>query len=169
MKTFILFIYLITAPQSGYAQDAQKLTDLYGDYLGQTPPGDTPVVFALGIVSTIYMEHSALGFSPDGNEVFWWLNRLGSLDDHGDLYISFRDINEDTWSEPINMGEPINTRGQESSPGLSPDGKHLFFTRWTPDYNQDVFWVSAGIIEELKAKIVQEQRLKTHTPQESAK
>ena len=49
-----------------------EFTDLYGAYLGQTPPGDTPVVFAPEIVSTIFMEHSAPSFSPDGNEVFWY-------------------------------------------------------------------------------------------------
>jgi L-ascorbate metabolism protein UlaG (beta-lactamase superfamily) len=48
---------------------------LTGDYLGQTPPGDTPLVFARGIVSTDDLEHSAPAFSPDGNEVFWFVNR----------------------------------------------------------------------------------------------
>ena len=52
------------------------------------------------------------------------------------------------------MGESINTKTQESYPTLSPDGKYLFFTRY--NYNNksmDVYWVSAGIIEKLKAKI----------------
>ena len=61
-------------------------------------------------------------------------------------------MNTDTWSEPINMGEPINTRAQERLPGISPDGKYLFFTRWTPDQDQDVFWVSAGIIDRLNER-----------------
>ena len=43
MKTLILFVYLITIPQSGTVQNTQEFTDLKGDYLGQTPPGDTPV------------------------------------------------------------------------------------------------------------------------------
>lgn len=48
------------------------------------------------------------------------------------------------------MGEPINTWAQERLPGVSPDGKYSFFTRWTPDYSQDVFWVSTSIINELR-------------------
>ena len=48
------------------------------------------------------------------------------------------------------MGEPINTGAQERLPGVSPDGRYLFFTRWTPDHNQDVFWVSANIINRLR-------------------
>lgn len=290
--------------------------------MGQTPPGDTPVVFAPGIVSTVYMEHSALTFSPDGNEVFWhvakgfisapdllispktmkrigdrWTapgdsryggapsfspdgkrlyfsslwpekkadgpyfverqgsgwseprnmglvarfpelkaihgptitrdgtlyfagdtaglgrigdhvlyrarllngehtkpeslprcinlprswnyspfiapdesyllfssNRPGSLDDQGDLYVSFHELSTDSWSEPVNLGEPINTQGQESSPGLSPDGKYLFFTGPSTGRQADIFWVSADIIERLKAKAIQQQRREHNTP-----
>ena len=289
---------------------AQEFTGLTGDYLGQTPPGDSPVVFAPGIVSTIYMEHSAPTFSPDGNEVFWrvakgfvsapgantgpktmrrigdrWTvpmdspyggspffspdgkrlyfsnllpnneldgpyfveregnawseprsvglvkrfprlkaihnptitrdgtlyfasdtaglgmikdhvifrtrlvagehadperlppcinlplswnyspfiapdesyllfssNRPGGLDEHGDLYVSFHDVDEDTWSEPVTLGEPINTHGQDSSPGVSPDGKYLFYTGPNADRQADVFWVSAGIIQRLRGE-----------------
>ena len=294
---------------------AQQYTDLYGVYLGQIAPSDTPVVFAPGIVSTMYMEHSTLAISPDGNEIFWWVrpgpgidsslynpdtwisaktvkriggrwtkpmgslygggsafspdgnrlyftslmpynkpdgpyfvekqgntwsepkkiglverfpelksvygptitrdgtlyfasdtvgkgmlkdhviyraklvngeyaklellprcinlplsynytpfiapddgylifssNRPGSLDNYGDLYVSFHNINEDTWSEPVNMGEPINTPGQESSPGLSPDGKYLFYTGPVAGRQADVFWVSANIIDRLREK-----------------
>jgi Tol biopolymer transport system component len=283
----------------------QEFTDFYGEYLGQIPPGNTPVVFAPGIISTIYMEHSVLVFSPDGNEVFWrvewgpgldrslynpdtWIsnktmkrignrwtvpmassysdrpvfshdgkriyfsdycvekqdstwsepknlglvarfseikfvyepsitrdgtlyfssdtagmgrledhvffrtrllnceytklerlprcinlpsswnyslfiapdesyliftsNRPGSLDNFGDLYISFHNINEDTWSEPVSLGEPINTRGQDSSPGVSPDGKYLFFTRPNAGHQADIFWVSSKIIDTLREK-----------------
>src|SRR5210317_1423613 len=57
-----------------HAQDSLEFTDLYGDYLGQTPPGDTPVIFARGVVSSDYQEHGSTVFSPDGNEVFWWIN-----------------------------------------------------------------------------------------------
>jgi hypothetical protein len=62
---FILFLILIIKSSFG-----QQFTDLYGDYLGQTPPGDIPVVFARGIISDKYQQHSAPSFSPDGSEVF---------------------------------------------------------------------------------------------------
>jgi ankyrin repeat protein len=301
------------------APAAHDFTGLYGDYLGQNPPGDTPVVFARDIVSTDDLEHSPAVFSPDGNEVYWftarppgpndkdWLNRAMTMrrignrwtlprvspfngplmfspdgrrgyfwshddkdifvierqDDDwsepkglkfmtkypelgfavdpssaangtlyflciaegsglrnnyaicrsrlangeygkpellprsinlppfqswtpfiapdesylifssdrsgqiggGDLYISFHDIKADAWSEPVNMGVPVNTRTQERLPGVSPDGKYLFFTRDNPPHSQDVFWVSAAIIEKLKAKTVQEQGVQTNAPQ----
>ena len=300
-KNIFLLVFILTG--FSYAQKAQEFTDLYGDYLGQTPPDDTPVVFAPGIVSTDDLEHSPAIFSPDGNEVYWVSVRLPSSDNsevlnrvmtmqrengqwsvpkvspynitalssdgqrgyfrsledmdmwivekedgnwgspkclnfvkrypklklaadpsianngtlyfvgnaegletqnnygiyrteitngeyakpqllprsinlppflnwtpfiapdesylifssnrdgefgEGDLYISFHNISTNTWSDPINMGEPINTGAQERLPGVTPDGKYLFFTRWTPDDNQDVFWVSAKIINRLR-------------------
>jgi hypothetical protein len=301
-KVFIAAILLFVAGTSW----GQQFTDLYGDYLGQTPPGDTPAVFAPGIISTMYQEHSTLSFSPDGNELFWrvewgpgldrslynpvtWIsnktmkrignrwtiptaspysdrpvfsydgkrlyfsdyyikkqgntwserknhsllalfpelksiyepsitldgtlyfssdtaglgrikdhiiyrakpfdgeytkleklpccinlpdswnyspfiarddsymiftsNRPGSLDNSADLFISFHNVNEDSWSEPVNLGEPINTPDQESSPGLSSDGKYLFYTSPVAGNQADVFWVSAKVIDRLREKV----------------
>jgi hypothetical protein len=49
------------------------------------------------------------------------------------------------------MGKPINTSQMERFSALSPDGKYLFFTRDVlPDYYEDVFWVSAHIIDKLR-------------------
>lgn len=52
---------------------------------------------------------------------------------------------------------------------VSPDGKYLFFTRPTPGHSHDVYWVSAGIIENLKAKAIQEMRFKIDHQQENPK
>lgn len=318
-KIIPLVFCIIASTCSVYAQDTLEYTDLYGDYLGQSPPGDIPAVFAPGIVSTIYMEHSALAFSPDGIEVFCcvhkgfvsapdiadpWIsgrtmqrigdrwtvpsnssygggpvfspdgkrlyftfllpntdadgpyfvekhgdtwseprnldlvkhipvvksvhspsissnstlyfscdtsgigrikdhiiyrsklvngaystaellprninlpgswnyspfiapdesyllfasNRPGSLDSYGNLYISLHDMKEDTWSDPLNLGEPINTPGQESSPGLSPDGRYLFYTSPVAGRQADVFWVSTKVIDRLKEKHAKTQK-----------
>ena len=64
-----------------------------------------------------------------------------------DLYISFK-TSDNTWGEPINMGDKINTSTRERFPMVSPDGKYLFFMRHTK--TQDFFWVSTDIITELK-------------------
>ncbi len=42
-----------------------------GEYFGQRKPGLVPEVFAPGIVSTFYLEHSAVAFSSDGMEAYW--------------------------------------------------------------------------------------------------
>jgi OmpA-OmpF porin, OOP family len=47
---------------------------------------------------------------------------------HGvdDLYLSLKE--NEKWSEPINLGDVINTQFQEVSPSLSADGKTLYFS-----------------------------------------
>jgi hypothetical protein len=300
MKQVFLFVFLFISK----LLFAQQFTDLKGDYLGQTPPGDTPVVFARGIISDNYQQHSAPSFSPDGKAVFWqtnwrpasdtgkWLTfsmtmrRIGnkwtapeaspyssmpffspggkriyfdneekglcfvekrhnewsepmsvglissfpelknaffpsitrngtiyfvgyaeglwnnfgiyraelingeytkpellppginapggmrnwapyiapdesylifcstrglSKYDQGDLFITFRK-SDGGWTEPISMGTLINTGQMERFSTLSPDGKFLFFTRDTPGYDEDVYWVSAKIIDRLREK-----------------
>ena len=91
-----------------------------------------------------------------------------------DYYIVFRN-NKDNWSDPINMGNKMNTEsGREYSASLSPDGKYLFFMsgRTLPDTtvtssnltlnyildkfnkpqngNSDIYWISASFIKQLK-------------------
>lgn len=298
-NTLILLIFVFSSFVYG-----QEYADLKGDYLGQPLPGNTPVVFARGIISSNHLEHSAPRFSPDGTEVFWelvrlpivegvsdkiiltmqrtlngWskptetkdfpvftsdgkrfyfstlpkppkdtsniekhsdnekqanniyllaqypelkytrglsiadnrsiyfmshlvgpmngygiyraefingeyakpeplplnINKAGFLNwtpfispdesyllfssnrkdpdnDAGDLYISLR-LTDGSWTNPVNLGEPINSVEQERFPMLSQDGKYLFFTRPTAEYHQDVFWVSAEIINEIKTQI----------------
>ena len=285
----------------------QQFANLFGDYLGQIPPGDTPVVFARGIISDSYQQHGAPSFSPDGNIVFWQTNQRPANDnekwltfsmtmqrvgdswtapeispygsmpffspdgkriyfagkedgddpcyvekqvnswsepksiglitrfpelknvffpsianngtiyfmghaeglwlnigiyraelingeytkpellppginapggmrnwapfiapdesylifcstrglpeyDQGDLHICFRQP-DGSWTEPVNMGASINTSEMERFSSLSPDGKYLFFTRDTPGFDEDVYWVSTGIIEKLRGEI----------------
>jgi hypothetical protein len=55
--------------------------------------------------------------------VFGREDSLGSTD----YYIVFRN-SDDTWSDPINLGNTINTEGGlEYAPYVSPDGRYFFF------------------------------------------
>ncbi len=68
-----------------------------------------------------------------------------------DLYVSFR--NEDgSWSNPVNMGEHVNSAGAEFRPYVTPDGKFLFFTSHGREDDQRgrIYWVSAEIIGALR-------------------
>jgi len=68
----------------------------------------------------------------------------------GDLYITFKK-DDGTWTEDINMGELINTQYGENCPQVSPDDKYFFFNRYNPDAKEgNIYWVDAGIIEELR-------------------
>jgi hypothetical protein len=65
-----------------------------------------------------------------------------------DLFNSFRDA-DGTWTEPVNMGDTVNSLHNETSPVVTPDGRYLFFLRVSPDVN-DVTWVDAHLIDELR-------------------
>lgn len=68
-----------------------------------------------------------------------------------DLFVSFRTPGG-SWTEAVNMGDAVNSLHNETSPIVTPDGRHLFFLRVSGDIN-DVFWTSAGIIEELRRSV----------------
>jgi hypothetical protein len=70
-----------------------------------------------------------------------------------DLWICF--MNPDSsWTDPVNMGTDINTTDDEYGPRVTADGKYLFFTREIRGNTMDIFWVSSGIIDSLKNKVL---------------
>jgi len=87
--------------------------------------------------------------APDESYLIWSSHREGQFG-NGDLYICFR--NEDgSWGAATNMGETINTPGQERFPSVTPDGKYLFFARHSDAITySDIYWVDSKIINKLK-------------------
>lgn len=81
--------------------------------------------------------------APDERFLLFSSDRAGDPG-KGDLYVSYRS-GSGQWSEPLNLGAPINTADQERFPRLSPDGDYLFFCR-----DEKVYWVSALFIERLR-------------------
>lgn len=84
--------------------------------------------------------------APDESFIIFESNRPGGKGGI-DLYICSRN-SDDSWSEAINLGNTINTEDSERFPGISPDGKFLFYLGHT----MDIYWVDAKIIEQLKPK-----------------
>ncbi|OHD62734.1 MAG: hypothetical protein A2176_12950 [Spirochaetes bacterium RBG_13_51_14] len=66
----------------------------------------------------------------DQNYLIFTSDRKGGLG-NCDLWISQR--KGDRWSEPVNMGAPINSSGYEGFASLSPDGNTLYFVRECPE------------------------------------
>ncbi len=85
----------------------------------------------------------------DGSYIMFSSTRNPCREDYGDLYICFRQ-SSNKWSNAIFMGNAINTPALERCPSVSPDGKYLFFTRATSEMDQDIFWLSAKIISDIK-------------------
>ena len=97
----------------------KKFTELHGDYLGQPLPGETPLVFARGIVSMDYKEHWAPRFSADGNEVFWWTIRVDEENNWHEIHKTMKRFG-DRWAV-------AETSPYDNAPVFSPDGKRLYF------------------------------------------
>jgi len=75
----------------------------------------------------------------DGREVVFSSNRPGTLGAQ-DIWVSTRRHLHDAWSEPVNLGEAINTAVSESRPSLSRDALTLLFGRAPgPEGSGDIF------------------------------
>lgn len=63
--------------------------------------------------------------SPDGKTLYFVSDRPGGVGGY-DLYKSTKN-DRGEWSIPTNLGPGINTKGNEKSPFIHPDGKTLYF------------------------------------------
>ncbi|MEP7235834.1 MAG: OmpA family protein, partial [Ignavibacteriota bacterium] len=61
--------------------------------------------------------------SPDGKKLFFASNRGGS---DLDIFVSHQ-LADGRWTEPVNLGPKINTKGYDGSPFLAADGSTLYF------------------------------------------
>ena len=99
-------------------------------YLGQTPPGNTALIFAEGVVSK-GNAHGQLVISPDGKELFW---TTFMLTPEGGIVRIMSMVDENgKWTDPHTP--PFLSNGMTSGCVFSPDGKKLFFNS-TPDIEQ---------------------------------
>jgi len=90
-------------------------------YLGQAPPGSTPVRFAPDVVSTPAIEINGV-FRPDFRE-FFFARRVG------DVFTLFRStLNGTRWSAPQALSIfPGGASGVAVDMAYSPDGRELYF------------------------------------------
>lgn len=56
----------------------------------------------------------------------------------GDIYKS--EFIDNQWSEPMNIGKPVNSATMESQPCISADGKELYFVRDTKNYKSNIYY-----------------------------
>jgi enterochelin esterase-like enzyme len=58
----------------------------------------------------------------------------------GDLFISFRE-SDGSWSDPKNLGAPINTPGYEFGPYVTDAKRYLFYSRSSDFSRVDIYWI----------------------------
>ena len=119
MRSLCLVALLFAGPS--FAEDRWPV--LTGDYLGQTPPGMTPEVFAPDLISLGGVRELNAVFSPNGR-IFMFSrseNRVFKM------YFSFR-RDDGTWPEP-RMAAPSKTYPGHSDVDMtfSPEGDWVYF------------------------------------------
>jgi hypothetical protein len=116
-------------------------------YVSIPENGEYKSVKNLGkVINTKYIEEDPY-VAPDGSYLLFDSDKPGGFGGY-DLYISYRKANG-SWTQPINLGDKINSKYSENRAYVSPDGKYLFYTS-SRTGNPDAYWVDAKIIEALK-------------------
>jgi hypothetical protein len=121
---FILFVFISSCRNSQIDFPVLK-----GPYLGQTPPGITPEIFAPGIISTgLYTRDVAI--SKSGDEIYFCVS------DGGLNAIFVTKLEGNRWTEPVIA--PFSGKGFfDFEPHISPDGNNFFFLSSRPPHNQE--------------------------------
>jgi Tol biopolymer transport system component len=97
--------------------------DLYISY--KTPQGWSDPENLGQSINTEAWE-SAPSLSPDKRDLYFASNRAGGLG-ASDLYVSHR-LPNGQWTDPENLGNTINTIGEEGAPFIHADNQTLYFT-----------------------------------------
>ena len=107
-------------------------------YIYHDVAGDGNIYFS-DFVDTAFTEMEPIGdhvnstswethitFTPDGNTAFFVSDRPGGMGGR-DIYRVTR-LPNGKWSEPFNLGAPINTKYDEDAPFISADGRTIYFS-----------------------------------------
>ncbi len=116
--------------------------DLYISY--NTPTGWSPPINLGSNINTENWESSP-SLSPDKNALYFSSDRPGGFGGK-DLYVSYRQ-KDGKWSPAENMGNRINTAGDELAPFIHADNATLYFTsNGLPGYGgTDIYLLRKGI------------------------
>ncbi len=75
-------------------------------------------------INTIFFD-AAVSLTADESTAYFISERAGEKQ-QADIFVTYR--NGNTWTKPENLGETINTSGNETTVFVSPDGIYLFFS-----------------------------------------
>jgi hypothetical protein len=85
--------------------------------------------------------------APDESYLLFESSRPGGLGGM-DFYVAFRAA-DGSWTEPVNLGRPVNSELDERFARFSKDGRYLFFgrndERRSPNF--DIYWVAAEAVD----------------------
>lgn len=127
---FALFAVLEGCERQSIAVKGSEFPKLSGPYLGQTPPGNEPELFASGIISTGMYERD-VAISPDGHEFYYGL-AFGNL-----VTILVSRTENGFWTEPEIAPFAMELDFLHFEPCIAPNGDKLFFLSTRPPKDQE--------------------------------
>jgi hypothetical protein len=93
-------------------------------YLGQTPPGNTPQVFAPGIISLAGRTEYGVSISPDGAEMLF---AIGNWPDKRTMIMEYKNSH---WTNPDTVSFSSTRSAEEAI--YSPDGQRVYYYAFNP-------------------------------------
>lgn len=109
-------------------------------YLAQWKNGTWSNIKNIGFPISIVTWESQPSLSADGNTIYFVSK--GRPDSYGgyDIYVSHRGA-DGKWTIPDNLGPTINTKGDELTPFIHPDGRTIYFSSngWPGMGGDDIF------------------------------
>ncbi len=128
----LLACLILSSLTLGTGCKPQAFPELSGPYLGQEPPGSTPMPFAPDVVEEL---HSVTVFSPDGTEVFW--GPLHGWDSSGSTpHLMTMRLADGIWTAPAG----VSFSESSDSAAFSPDGNRLYFLSRTGADTSERIW-----------------------------
>jgi len=105
--------------------DATKSGDIYISKKSiKTGKWSEPKSFDKKIINTTFWESSAC-LTADGNTIYFLSERLGG-EGESDIYTATKVGGK--WTNPVSVGSTINTRYDENTVYVTPDGRWMFFS-----------------------------------------
>lgn len=108
-------------------------------------------------VHEVGIDYGGHGFiSPDQDFILVDAPKENDDSRDRDIHVCF-EKHDGTWSNPINLGDSVNSDFNETCPSLSPDGKFLFFSRYNEEGGfSNIYWISAEVINRVKLDEIDE-------------
>ena len=113
--------------EAGADQGEPSFPKLEGPYLGQTPPGLEPQLFAPDIVASHRFEHGSVSFSPDGREAYWSTSFMLGNAGYSTSRLYAARQREGRWMPPHRPDFAADLPTGDDVPFMSSDGKKLYF------------------------------------------
>ena len=119
-----VYFHSLRSSNTGY-QQTPPTDDFLDIYVADVSGGTVGPARNLGEPVNSPFPDGEHALHPDGMTLFFASSRPGGLGGN-DLWMSI--LSEGGWSQPLNLGEPVNSASGEIQPAFTQDGATMYFT-----------------------------------------